>query len=501
MTQIRIPVNRVEGDLEISARIEDGVVTEAHAIGTMFRGFERLMMGRAPLDSLVLTPRICGICSTSHLLAATLALESISGQTPPQGAIAIRNFALAAEQLQSDLRHGYLMFCTDFSNPAYKGHSLYESAVKRFRPLHGTSTVEAIAETKRVVEMIAILAGQWPHSSFIVPGGIASLPKPSDIRMCRSLLRNFATWYEKRVLGCSLDQFAEIDSGAELNFWLQESLTHFNSDLGLFVRFCQEAGIELLGRGPASFIGYGGYPGCDGDGPALNGGFIRGGEPEPFAVGEVTEHLFASRFSGDTMGAPPLSHRSDPAPPGNPDKYSFIKAPRYQGHAAETGALADALFDKDPLFTDLIAYRGVNAMIRELARLTRPVRQIPLMMAWLDEAERSRDYYQRPAPQQDGCGIGLLQAARGALGHWVEIEGGKIAGYQVITPTAWNASPRDELGQLGPIEQALIGAPVKDPQNPVELGHIIRSFDPCLTCAVHTFDGRGTPTGRSRFLV
>ena len=108
------------------------------------------------------------------------------------------------------------------------------------------------------------------------------------------------------------------------------------------------------------------------------------------------------------------------------------------------------------------------------------------MEQWLAEITPDGTFYV-PAPAiTDGAGVGTTEAARGALGHWVKIADGQIAHYQIITPTAWNGSPRDSDDVRGPWEEALLGTPVRDPANPVELGHVVRSFDPCLVCTVHT---------------
>ena len=91
----------------------------------------------------------------------------------------------------------------------------------------------------------------------------------------------------------------------------------------------------------------------------------------------------------------------------------------------------------------------------------------------------------------DGCG--LVDAPRGAVAHWVKVRDGKTANYQLVVPTTWNASPMDDKDRPGPIEQALLGTKVRDPENPFEVVRIVRSFDPCLACAVHV----ATPKGRS----
>ena len=140
------PFNRVEGDLEIHVEFEDNLVSEAYSAGTMYRGFENLLVGRAVLDGLVITPRICGICSTSHLKAAAKALDQFFGVPVPDNAKRIRNITLMVEHLQNDVRQAFLMFAADFTNPAYAGHALYDEAVRRYAPLKGDTTIQAIHE-------------------------------------------------------------------------------------------------------------------------------------------------------------------------------------------------------------------------------------------------------------------------------------------------------------------------------------------------------------------
>ena len=132
--EINIPLNRAEGDLEIRVEVEDGIITEAWSAGTMFRGFEGMMQGRGALDGLVMTPRVCGICSITHLTAAVEALDAIAGITPPDNARRLRNLALMIETIQSDVRQAILMFMVDFANrEAYRDHPLGEEAAPATR--------------------------------------------------------------------------------------------------------------------------------------------------------------------------------------------------------------------------------------------------------------------------------------------------------------------------------------------------------------------------------
>jgi hydrogenase large subunit len=145
------------------------------------------------------------------------------------------------------------------------------------------------------------------------------------------------------------------------------------------------------------------------------------------------------------------------------------------------------IIDGHPLFTDMIAQDGANAFVRELARFVRPAYLLPPMETWLNELmeRRQESFYLSVRGIPDGKGAGMIQAARGALGHWVKIRDQKITHYQIITPTAWNGSPRSQDGIRGAWEQALIGTPIRNTKNPVEAGHVVRSYDPCLVCAVH----------------
>ena len=159
------------------------------------------------------------------------------------------------------------------------------------------------------------------------------------------------------------------------------------------------------------------------------------------------------------------------------------------GLPAETGPLAEMIAASHPLFVDLIKQDGPGVFARQLARLVRPAVLIPVVEQWLKEtAGCKEEFYRDHGQKENGEGFGLVEAPRGCLGHWIKIKNAKIERYQIITPSAWNASPRDSSGVRGPWEEALVGTEVKDPANPVEIDHVIRSFDPCLVCTVHAID-------------
>lgn len=509
-TRLRLPLNRVEGDLEIQLEITDGRVTEAWSVGTMYRGFENLLKDRALMDGLVITPRICGICSTAHLMAAAKALDAIFKVQVPDNGKRIRNVSMMVEQLQNDIRHTFLLFTPDLAKAVYDHLPLYPEAVQRYRMLQGEAVVQTIRETKKLMEIIAILGGQWPHSSFMVPGGVVSVANTNEINQCRSLLANFRRWYEQQILGCSLKRWQAIQSPAELEQWLQESDAHRNSELGFLLRFGRAAGLADIGGGHGNFLSFGGLempvetevvPLADGH-TFFPSGFASKGTSHPFDQTQIAEDISFSRFEGYTGGRHPFDGVTLPKAQEDVGPHtSWCKAPRYAGQPAETGALAELIVASNPLFTGILDSEGPSVLTRQIARLIRPTLILPAIDLWLKEISTSiGGFYRDAEPPETGQGFGLTQAHRGALGHWVKIENRKIALYQVITPTAWNASPRDADGIRGPLEQALIGAPVVDADDPIEVEHVVRSFDPCLVCTVHAIetDGKAIPVNAVR---
>lgn len=502
-----LPLNRVEGDLEIHLQVDAaGTVIDARSVGTMYRGFENLMTGRAPLDALVITPRICGICTTAHLNAAAETLDRLYGARVPDNARRLRNVTLMVEQLQNDMRHAFLLFMPDTVHPAYGQQPLYPEALRRYEPLKGETQIQAIAETQHLIEIIAILGGQWPHSSFMVPGGVVSVPSAADLNQCRHLLHNYRRWYESRVLGCDLDTWRAVQSVDDLEAWLLADPAHAQSELGLFIRHGRALGFDGLGRGHERFITHGGpklpvdtaVQGFGG-GMFIPAGVYQDGEKQSLDPQEIAEDISCAYYKGqgrfhpfDAVTVPaPESIDSDDAGAGRSAKYSWAKAPRYEGGPAETGPLADLLMAGHRLVTDWVETRGASVLIRQLARMIRPAVLLPAVDSWLREmATCPSPFYHHYQKRINGEGFGLITAPRGALGHWIRLKEGVISNYQVIPPTAWNGSPRDEGGVRGPWEEALVGTVLTDPENPIEVEHVIRSFDPCLVCAVHVVDAR-----------
>ena len=449
------PLGRVEGDLDVRVTVDDGVVTSAWTEAAMFRGFEIILRGKDPHAGLIVTPRICGICGGSHLYKSAYALDTAWRTQVPANATLVRNIAQACETLQSIPRYFYALFAIDLTNKNYAKSTLYDEAVRRFAPYVGTA-------------------------------------------------------YQEDVLA-----------------WVDENESQYNSDCGFFIRYCLDIGLDKYGAGVGNYFATGTYfdpsryerPTIEGRNDALIGrsGVYAGGKYYQFDQANVREDVTHSYFEGSR----PLHPFDGETIPVDPEKgkaqgkYSWAKSPRYEidglgSIPLEAGPLARRMAaagpnplphqDNDPLFLDIYNKIGPSVMVRQLARMHEGPKYYKWAMEWLSQLDLKGSFYTKPTEHASGKGFGSTEAARGALSDWIVIEDNKIKNYQVVTPTAWNIGPRDGKEQLGPIEQALVGSPIVDPEDPVELGHVARSFDSCLVCTVHAYDGK---TGRelSKFVI
>lgn len=510
------PVGRVEGDLDIRVHMDGGVVTKAYTQAAMFRGFEQIMAGKDPQSGLIVTPRICGICGGSHLYSASSALDTIWKTQLTPNALLLRAIGQATETIQSIPRWFYAIYATDMANKKFAHHPLYPEVVKRFSAYVGTSFQRGVVASGRPVEVYALFGGQWPHSSYMVPGGVMCAPTLKDITRAVAIMNQFKNdWLESIWLGCSIDRYLQIQSWEDLMEWVEENESQKNSDLGLFIRASLQFGIDKFGQGVGKFIAYGTYlhkdlynnPTVEGRQSAVisPGGFYDGKNFHEMDHLKIQEHVGHAWYKDVPAAHPwdePLPTPLESKTMHNTDwngKYSWSKAPRFDGMAAEAGPLSRVIMAgnpknldhqvKDPLFMDIMDKKGPSVFTRSLARTHEAPRIYMQIMEWLSQVDLDGEFYIKP-DERDGKGWGATEAARGALAHWVEIKNGVIENYQVMAPTTWNVGPSDDDGKQGPIEAALAGTEVEDPNDPVEVGMVARSFDSCLVCTVHAHDAK-----------
>jgi uptake hydrogenase large subunit len=506
---INMEMNRVEGDLEIRLEADGHTITDAWCVGTMYRGYEQILVGRDPLDTLVIAPRICGICSTSQLYAATLALEAAHHYDVAPNGTRIRNLCLMAENVMSDARHTFLMFAPDLCNEAYRRQPLFAEVQEAFAaPFEGWAAQEAVYHTKKILGVVIAFGGQWPHSTYMMPGGVTCPLRKQQLLRALTVVDEYAAWYEARILGCSSERWLALDSADAFAAWLEEDPLHASSAAGLFARFGRGVGLHRTGQGSAKLLTAGCYPDPVAWRAPLMGsqylspaGFLDGatGLVEPFEQEHITEHVRYSWYEDYEGGRHPAQGETRPERRTDTGKYSFAKAPRYKDQVVQVGPLADLLVAGDPLITSFFRAEGPNTWLRQFTRIHRPVVVLQQMRACILELVQhlGEPTFIAGAPQAEAEGYAFINAARGSLGHWLRVEDGKIANYQIITPTSWNGSPRDSAGRRGHWEESFLGLEVEDFDNPVEVGHVVRSHDACLVCTVHFTRGGRRHTFRA----
>ena len=473
------PFNRVEGDLEITLDIADGKVEAAYVNSPLYRGFEQILQGKLPADALVLVPRICGICSVAQSTASALALADAAGIEPPNNGRLAANLTLATENLADHLTHFYLFFMPDFARADYAGRHWHAAAVERFRATVGSAPNQVLPARARFMQMMGLLAGKWPHTLAVQPGGSTRPQQSSEIFRLHRILREFRQFLETVTFGAELDEVAAIANRTQLEAYRAGT---GGGDLRAFLTIAADLDLWHLGRGTDHFMSYGCYN--EGNSRMFPAG-VWNGVAAAFDVAAIQEDITHAWYAA--AGLPQHPAEGSTLPVAEKDgAYSWCKAPRLAGQVVETGALARQVVAGHPLARDMIDGYGASVAARVVARLLELVLVLPAMERWLNELVPGGPWCITAQAADETSGVGLIEAARGSLGHWITVRRGRIHNYQIIAPTTWNFSPRDATGQPGALEQALAGLPASDSEPlPVAIHHVVRSFDPCMVCTVH----------------
>jgi len=474
------PFNRVEGDLEVKIDHDGERVTQAWVTSPLYRGFEQMLVGKDPRDALVYAPRICGICSVSQSVAAATALRSAQGITMPRNGELVTNLVLACENVADHLTHFYLFFMPDFANGIYADEPWFETVSKRFKAVSGTAAQQLLPARAQFLHVMGLLAGKWPHSLALQPGGVTRAVEMKDKHRLLTLLFGLRQFMEQHLFGVPLEQMIELSRVEQLHDYASQDESR-SSDLCHFLKLSDHLSLDKLGRSTDRFMSYGAY---ELDGQPL---FRRGvwqGEVAALDSDKISEDIAHAWLNGADQPLHPLQGATQPS--ADAEGYSWCKAPRLDGEVVEVGALARQLIDGQSLVQSLVAESGGNVRNREVARLFEVARLLPIMESWARAIEPGQPFYAEMPLVEEGEGVGMVEAARGGLGHWLSIRNGRIHNYQIIAPTTWNFSPRDRNGQPGPLEQALVGVPIRGGEtDPIAVQHIVRSFDPCMVCTVH----------------
>ena len=462
------PVTRIEGHLKIDIEIDsiNGVqqVVEAKAIGTLYRGFEKILGGRDPRDATIITSRICGVCPTAHALCASMALDQLGGVIPNTAARLLRNLVHGACFLESHILHFYLLSLPDFiDGPAMAPWMPGLQIEKRLDPATSATLqshyIEAITIRRLCHEMGAIWGGKLPHTPAFIGGGFTAVASADQVTAFRALLNQIRDF----ILGTYVPDVERLAALYPEYFAIGRGHGHLLS-FGVY---------ELDNAGQNRLFTSGRIENADG--PVLSA--------DPAAI---QEHIDYSWYTDTVSTRNPAQGETEGMYP-KPNAYTWLKAPRYQDKPYECGPLARMKISGH-------YSGGVSVLDRHYARAREAIILADAMLDWLNELPTETSAYTTCTIPQTGQSAGLTEAPRGALGHWVTVENKKIKRYQVITPTCWTVSPRDTLNQRGPLEEALIGTPIHNAAMPVEALRVIHSVDPCLDCATHVVEP-GTLTG------
>ncbi len=426
-------------------------------------------------------------------------------------------FSDLKRRLQSFVESGQLGI---FAN-GYWGHPAYKlpPAANLMAVAH---YLEALAWQKEIVKIHAIFGGKNPHPNYLV-GGV-----PCSI---------------------NLDEVAAINS---------ERLNHVGHLIKEAIQIVEQLYLpDLLaiagfygdwfghGGGLRNYLAYGDLPTRGYGFPDFfkfpRGAILDRNLEEVHEVNgrdteEIKEYIAHSWYSyqeGDEAALHPWEGETElnytgPQPPYEQlnveGKYSWIKTPRWRDHPMEVGPLARLLVahasgrdDVTEVITEALGRLGgapLTALFSTLGRTAARGLETRLVVHWMQEfydqllaniktgevSTFTRERWEPSTWPTSAQGVGLTEAPRGALAHWIKIEDGKIDNYQLVVPSTWNASPRDAQGQMSAYEASLVGTPVADTEQPIEILRTVHSFDPCIACAVHLYDPEGEQIQQVRVL-
>jgi hydrogenase large subunit len=553
------PLTRIEGHLRIEAQVDGGAVSDAWSSGTMYRGLELVVRNRDPRECWYWLQRICSVCTVVHAMASVRAVEDALDIEVPDNARLVRNLIAGAQFVQDHVVHFYHLQALDWvdvaaalkADPAKAAQiagSLSDwprNGASHFRAVQGR--VRALVESG---QLSLFSQGYWGHPAYRLPPEVDLLAVShylDALDFQRDYIRMHAVLGGKNphlqtFLVGGMSTAMDPDSPqAVIN---PERLQLLRALIEMGQQFVHQVYVpDVLavagfypdwftrGEGVGNFMAYGDYPGGSMRDPStffIPAGVVRKrdlSKVDPFTPGKVTEYVARSwyeypdnrpakhPFEGETRAS-----YTGPEPPYEylqvDQKYSWLKAPRYDNEVMETGPLARFLVayaaGRQPakgLIDSTLAQikQPATVLFSTLGRIAARALEAQMiadkMTDWWNEL--SDNLGRRVLAMHNGArwdpsswpsscrGFGQHEAPRGSLGHWVEIADGTTRNYQVIAPTTWNGGPRDAMGQRGPYEASLIKHPVADPDRPLELLRTIHSFDPCLACAVQVVDARG----------
>jgi len=571
------PVTRIEGHLRVEVNVDsNNVIRNAVSTGTMWRGIEVILRGRDPRDAWAFTERICGVCTGTHALTSVRAVENALDIRIPENANTIRNIMQLTLQVHDHIVHFYHLHALDWVDVVSalsadpKATSALAQSISPW-PLSSPGYFRDLqTRLKKFVEsgqLGPFKNGYWGHPAYKLPPeanlmAVAHYLEALDFQ--KDMVRIHTIYGGKNphpnwLVGgvpCAIN----VDGTGAVGAINMERLNLVSEVIDRMVTFAEQVYLPdvaaigsfykdwLYGGGlsSTSVMAYGDIPEHANDySPAslkLPQGVILNGNlkeifpidhADPAQIQEFVTHSWY-KYGDESQGLHPWDGVTEPNYQLGPNakgtrtaiealdeggKYSWIKAPRWRGHAVEVGPLARYIVGyaqgrpefKDPtdkFLTDLGV--PVTALFSTLGRTAARALECvwaahqlryfqDKLMASIkagDLATANTDKWRPDTWPKEVKGVGFTEAPRGALAHWVKIKDGRIDNYQCVVPTTWNGSPRDPKGNIGAFEAALMDTPMADPAKPLEILRTIHSFDPCLACSTHVIapDGQDMAT-------
>jgi hydrogenase large subunit len=512
------PVTRIEGHLRVEVEVESGLVKDAWVSGGLFRGMEAVLQGREPADAYYVAQRICGVCPVPHGHAATMAAESALKIEVPNNARVIRNIIEGAETLHSHILWFYTLAALDYVDVVAalkadvgKTYELARAAGTRVADFGAVQTrlkrfmgggqlsifgsgwwghpeyklppeldliavahyLEALDVQAEAAAIIAVMGGKFPHFMTSLPGGTVWVPTEEKLDAIVFRLNKIKSFIDEALIP---------DTLAIAPYYLEA--TKYGAGVGNYLAWgvFEDKGFDPVRR----FLPRG----------SIVDAKLSVVQPDESKVMEYVEHAWYAADSGNVNPRNGVTN-AEFTSADTKAKYSWVKAPRLDGRPTEVGPLARMLVAYvqnvaevrtivDGTLKTLGAEGNVDILRSLLGRVAARNLEAKVvadkMVDWVGElvaALKGGDSkYFTESQATEGDGVGLWEAPRGALAHWMRVKSGKIDHYQVVTPSTWNMSPRDADDKRGPLEEALVGVPVSDPERPLEALRVVHSFDP-----------------------
>lgn len=538
------PITRIEGHLRAEVEIDDeGIIREAYVSGQLFRGIEMILKDRDPRDAGLLAGRICGVCTNSHFRGAVSTVEDAYDIQIPKNAKIIRDLMSLALFIQDHVTHFYHLHLLDFvdvtkaleadSKMTSKTGHKYATSPYANSHAHYDYVKEKLSKFVNSGRLGPFSNGYWGHSEYklspeenllLLSHYLEALKFQTDISKAIAIF-GAKTPHPQTIVVGGITSVADMLNPQRLNefiFILKEAKGFIDRayipDMKLLTTAYKDEIKAGTGRSVGNFLSVGGYTFDDAH-QLFESGVIYDHDldtVECFDEKLITEEIDRAWYKDDQPYYTDLNEDGTLKTANRDDKYSWIKAPRYNGKTMETGPLARVFIsykqgnrfikpfvDEFLEFCDLELLDLSTTVGRNAARAIETAYISEYIFKSINRLVENIKYYNTTTwskytfenLSQEAKGRTFLEVPRGVLSHFININDQKIENYQVIAPTTWNASPKDSNGQRGPYEEALIGIQLEDPSKPLEVLRVLHSFDPCLACAVHIIDFKGNDLG------